>query len=161
MDSSNKERVKEQIDSAIDSLFAEIDNGNKKVAALSFTHGNGGQVLIKKDPAFEKWAKKYIGEEEDPDPNTCPFCFRSPCIVDQEHENVVELCEPLEEAGLQPREIRYQLYRHFIDALYGRLGKRNRKELPKCVVSEIHDSYPQCDHNYVGFREVADSETEK
>lgn len=159
MDAKEKEAKKQRIDTEIDNMFADLMKTNaegKSVAvSRSFVHGQKGDILIEKDPAFESWCKKYMGEEESVDENACVHCRRNPCIWDQEYDTILEICESLEEEKKLHHEIRFQLYMHMTRALHGRLGKGNRKELPRCVISEIHDAYPSLD--YVGFKESSDT----
>ena len=51
------------------------------------------------------------------------------------------------------KAIRYALYREVSNRMWGRLGKGVRKQLPKCVVGEIHDAFPtKKNETYVGFK---------
>ena len=93
---------------------------------------------------------------------TCVYCNYSPCILDQ------GLYEVLSEGGLLRgddndihsirKQIRYDMYRQASRFIYGILRKGNRKQLPHCVVAEIHDFAPEdVKENYVGFQETAGS----
>ena len=80
--------------------------------------------------------------------DTCVYCNSSPCILDQ------GLYDLLSEGGLLhddgqddmkyiQKQIRYDMYRKASQFIYGPLGKGNRKQLPQCLVSEIHDFAPK------------------
>lgn len=103
--------------------------------------------------------KKTKPDEDAP----CVYCNFSPCILDQ------GLYDLLSEGGLSNddghddinyinKQIRYDMYRKASHFIYGSLGKGNRKQLPHCVVAEIHDFAPEdVKENYVGFQETAGS----
>ena len=51
-------------------------------------------------------------------------------------------------------QCRYTLYRHVIAYMYGHLVKGNRREIPQCVLTDIHDITPEKDKkDYTGHRE--------
>ena len=91
------------------------------------------------------------------DDNTCVYCNSSPCILDQ------GLYDLLSEGGLLhddgqddmkyiQKQIRYDMYRKASQFIYGPLGKGNRKQLPHCVVSVIHNFAPEdAKENAVGL----------
>jgi hypothetical protein len=90
----------------------------------------------------------------------CNLCQNVPCLLKQGlYDSLSELQESFDLASqydyLSNKEIRYRLYRHASFWIEGPLGKGRRKELPPCVVAEIHDFAPEdnVDH-YVGFKEV-------
>jgi hypothetical protein len=95
------------------------------------------------------------GEEQTESSNQfCMECGYTPCIVLQEYNNITEIGETHEEMGKSNNEIRFALYGYMSKALYGYLGKGNRRKLPGCVIREVHDSYPEKDgETYTGFRE--------
>ena len=96
----------------------------------------------------------------DDDSSRCVFCDLSPCILDQGLYDL--LCEGgiLENDNIDNnamnKQIRYDLYRKASNFIYGTLGKGVRKQLPHCVVAEIHDFAPEEKvANYAGFKEAS------
>jgi hypothetical protein len=93
-------------------------------------------------------------DEEEPVATNCPFCGWDPCFMQTHYENLLVLGTELEDSQhYANHEIRFHLYREMVHLYYGSLGSGNRRQLPHCVVSEIHDAYPKCaDTEYVGFQ---------
>lgn len=56
------------------------------------------------------------------------------------------------------KNYRYHAYRSYVQYLHGRLGRRNRRVIPACVVAKIRSLWPSEDGTYVGFRDVDDEE---
>lgn len=55
---------------------------------------------------------------------------------------------------------RYHAYRNYIELVYLRLGPRNRRVIPACVVSYIRSKWPSPDHTYVGYKDAPSDEDE-
>ena len=52
------------------------------------------------------------------------------------------------------KQKRYKMYRYLSTIYEGSLGKHVRKELPRCLVSEVKDCFPNPPGEpYVGFKE--------
>lgn len=49
---------------------------------------------------------------------------------------------------------RYTAYRQYIIWVWGKLGYRNRKVVPSCVVWKIRDRFPDPTGNYTGFMDA-------
>ena len=49
---------------------------------------------------------------------------------------------------------RYTAYRQYILWVWGKLGRRNRKVIPSCIVRKIRDRFPDPNGNYTGFMDV-------
>ena len=117
--------------------------------------------MASNDPQFDEWVARYMGEEahEEDDPNLCRECNQSPCIWDQHVEDVALMTDPMMAANQTHRSIRYNVYRYMSRMCEGALGRGIRRELPRCVVNEIHDSWPSSDgRGYTGFREAPTEE---
>ena len=56
-----------------------------------------------------------------------------------------------ENAGYEMNSFRKAAYRQFILWKYGKLGKRNRRVCPSCVVRLVRQTYPALDGQYMGF----------
>lgn len=85
---------------------------------------------------------------------TCKYCNRKPCFLDdnQNWEVMMKEAEELEEDGKSNKEIRFFLYQQCA-RLLGYTGKGNRQKLPVCATGNIKDYYPKGkDEEYVGFR---------
>ena len=95
------------------------------------------------------------------DDASCVYCNSSPCVLDQGLYDLFSEGGMLQDDGQDDikyikRQIRYDMYRKASQFIYGPLGKGNRKQLPHCVVSEIHDFAPEDDkENFVGLQEKA------
>jgi hypothetical protein len=82
----------------------------------------------------------------------CNYCHNYPCCLGIHYDDLMEIGAAMEEDHSN-KEIRHALYREMATRLWGRIGKGNRRELPKCVVAEIHDAYPtKKGEAYVGFQ---------
>lgn len=49
---------------------------------------------------------------------------------------------------------RHIAYRQYILWRWGKLGRRNRKVIPSCIIWKIRDRFPEKDGNYTGFLDV-------
>jgi hypothetical protein len=57
-------------------------------------------------------------------------------------------------SGKSNKQIHFELYRYMARVIYGYLGKGKRRQLPECVIHEIHEHCPKSDReDYVGFCE--------
>ena len=54
--------------------------------------------------------------------------FEQRTLFDQYQEQFADIANDME--GEENRKIRFELYRYFTNQQHGRLGKKNRKELP-------------------------------
>jgi hypothetical protein len=90
----------------------------------------------------------------------CKLCEKAPCVVDDFYDDLMSLGADMED-HCSHKQIRHVLYRFAAKKLWGRLGAGNRRELPRCVLSEIRDAYPATKGTeYVGFQGVADGGNE-
>lgn len=55
---------------------------------------------------------------------------------------------------------RYHAYRSYISYMHGRLGPRNRRVIPACVVAKIRSLWPSEDGTYVGYKACDDGDGE-
>ena len=60
--------------------------------------------------------------------------------------------------GVHFRNYRYAAYRQYVWWIYQRLGRKQRKVIPSCVVSAIRKQFPEADGNYTGFKEPSVTE---
>jgi hypothetical protein len=91
-------------------------------------------------------------KKQNKDSKACKYCNHNPCCLDKHYDELMEIGESMEEES-NNREIRHALYREMANRLWGRIGRGNRRELPKCVIAEIHDAYPKNKGEvYVGFK---------
>lgn len=56
--------------------------------------------------------------------------------------------------NMNNKNYRYFAYRNYIDLMFGKLGKHNRRLIPACIVKNIRQTWPDPDGNYVGFIDV-------
>jgi hypothetical protein len=60
-----------------------------------------------------------------------------------------------ETGTIQPRQVRFALYREYIHMYYGHLGHDNRRDPPKCVKDAIYHEYPNPEgEERIGFRRI-------
>ena len=52
------------------------------------------------------------------------------------------------------KNYRHHAYRNYIDFMFGKLGRHNRRVVPACIVSHVRTTWPDPDGNYVGFIHV-------
>lgn len=54
------------------------------------------------------------------------------------------------------KNYRYHAYRSYIQYMHGRLGRKNRRVIPACVVAKIRSIWPSTDGLYVGYKPAED-----
>ena len=97
---------------------------------------------------------------------SCKHCLQAPCYLDQVdpeldsrrtlYEHLMFRGETMAEIEQPFKEISYELYKVASRFCNGLLGKGVRKELPKCIVGEIQDSFPSLkEKGYTGFKETS------
>jgi SRSO17 transposase len=65
----------------------------------------------------------------------------------------------MEDEAEDNKEIRHALYSLVAKKLFGRLGKSVMKQIPHCIVAEIHNVYPAKNKDAdVGFEEACDDD---
>ena len=85
----------------------------------------------------------------------CRHCGEFACHADDIKGLLKDREEDFKDCGWSNHQIRHSLYRESSFFINGILGKDNRKELPKCVVDLIRDTYPNPEtEDYVGFKIV-------
>lgn len=119
---------------------------------------------LKKKIEEDKRAKKeridaLVAKLKPPSPKKCKYCEHAPCVVNAHYDDLmcmgsdIELEQLAEKGETDNKAIRFALYREMSNRIWGHLGKGVRKQLPKCVVGEIHDAFPtQRGQSYVGFK---------
>lgn len=89
----------------------------------------------------------------------CEECNSSPCKWRSVGEELLPcIYEFIEEQGgqgsVKNESIRFYYYREITSRLYGYLGPKNRRRLPKCCVMGVRALFPATDDaGYVGFKE--------
>ena len=79
----------------------------------------------------------------------CNHCNEDPCILTI-HGEVIRSAIPALDMEWTENQKRKYLYKMFIRAEHGRLGRGVRKKIPICVLEYIHDLFPSPDGNYMG-----------
>jgi hypothetical protein len=82
----------------------------------------------------------------------CEFCGQVPCDVVTFWDDICVVCDGYKDNGLDNNQVRFQAYREYTRLKHGVLRKYDRRPLPMCVRSEIMDSWPDPNCNYVGFQ---------
>jgi hypothetical protein len=151
--------TKEPANKKEDAFFDDTPEGKESVSVLS-------EALKMKIESEMRVKKKLMAEAREakrakieaciakmkPAPKHCQYCDRAPCVMDEHYDHLMAIGTEMDE-DFDNKEIRYAMYREMSNTLWGPLGKGVRKQLPKCVVAEIHDAYPtRRGEKYVGFR---------
>ncbi len=82
----------------------------------------------------------------------CEFCGQVPCDVDTFWDDICVVCDGYKDNGLDNNQVRFHTYREYTRLKHGVLRRYDRRPLPMCVHSEIMDSWPDPNRNYVGFQ---------
>jgi len=82
----------------------------------------------------------------------CVICGQTPCDWITFGDELCEECDSLKDQNSPNKSIRPHAYRTSIRLKLGVLHRYDRRPLPMCVYSEIIDSYPDPNGNYVGFQ---------
>jgi hypothetical protein len=145
--SKDKEVVKEE--KLFESIHSpgtkkKLDSYNRKKKLDAYTSEK------QKKEAKKAKIEALVAKKKDI-PKVCNYCHMIPCCMDEHYEDMMEVGLQMEGHG--NREIRHAMYRYMARALWGSIGKGVRRELPKCVIGEVHDAYPKKkDEAYVGFK---------
>ena len=170
MPTVKKEALYAAVGVALDDLFDNHKEGSEEVErTMSFVPNEDGSIVVTEPPnraAVEEFAAAWDTFEEQQHllmmedaakhswKNHCFHCGRKPCIASTEYEAMAEIGEEMETDNKSNNEIRFALYAHMSHAYFGHLGQGVRKQLPVCIVGEIHDAYPtSAGVEYVGFKE--------
>jgi hypothetical protein len=106
----------------------------------------------KKEKAAKKSRIEALVAKKNPGPKLCEYCTQAPCCMDDYYDEMMEIGTEME-GKHDHKEIRHAMYRHMARKLWGSLGKGVRRELPKCIIAEVHDAYPtKKGKAYVGFQ---------
>jgi hypothetical protein len=108
------------------------------------------EVAADHDGDDEDWA---LAAGEDPLDHlwSCKHCGKSPCDWPSIHPDIIQYAHQLDtdETGLSNAARRFRLYKRATFLIHGHLSRGDRRQLPECVVEEIHTWYP--DDKYTGF----------
>jgi hypothetical protein len=99
--------------------------------------------------------------EEEPEPVPCTLCGQVPCDWDSFGEEIFEDCEELKAQGADNKQVRFHAYKLYTRLRHGILRRFDRRPLPVCVRGEIMDSWPDPNHEYVGFHAALRDVVEK
>ena len=86
----------------------------------------------------------------------CKGCGQVECVLEAHSDLLLGELLTLD-SSISESKRRNHLYRSFVSAEYGPLGKHNRVKIPDCVTEYIRSICPSQDGQYTGFREVGES----
>jgi len=86
------------------------------------------------------------------DPVPCNLWGQTPCDWDVFGEEIWEECNLMKEQGSENEAMRYHAYKMYTRLRHGVLWCFDRRPLPVCICGEIMDSWPDPNHQYVGFQ---------
>jgi hypothetical protein len=96
-------------------------------------------------------------EEDDTleaDPVPSDLCGQTPCDWDVFSEEIWEECNLMKEQGSENKAIRYHAYKMYTRLSHGVLRRFDCRPLPVSIHGEIMDSWPDPNHQYIGFRQA-------
>jgi hypothetical protein len=103
--------------------------------------------------------KDKMAEEPTDAIKECRFCGKAPCLTHNIYAEMMWVAVGMEDEVEDNKEICHALYSLVAKKLFGRLGKDVRKQIPHCIVAEIHDAYPAKNKDgYVGLKEACDDD---
>ena len=76
----------------------------------------------------------------------------NPYVIENAYYRYIEVNGPVGEYTLMHKLYRHLCYRSITQWFYVKLGKKNRKVLPSCVVNAIRQNFPSEDKEYTGFK---------
>jgi hypothetical protein len=89
----------------------------------------------------------------------CKFCGKSPCLLDKVYTEMMYVGEGMADFMADNKEIRPALYCLVAKKLFGRLGYGVRKQIPHCIIAEIHDAFPaKKTSDYIGFKDSSEDD---
>ena len=82
----------------------------------------------------------------------CNHCQEDPChrVV---HGQMLRGAGDVMDVGIPPNTARRSLYRTYIGAVHGYLGRGNRVVVPICVRDFIREIFPDAAEEYMGHRD--------
>ena len=98
------------------------------------------------DITEEKGSDAPVVKKLGPKDKVCLLCRGSPCLLDRNYDVITNAGLEMEAHGngeFANKELRFAMYAAAAKAIFGTLGAGNRRELPRCVTSYIHDCYPE------------------
>ena len=137
--SDEKRRLKECLEAATE--FVK-DNGELPKAAPPLIFGKVPFCMLFR--MFAEWNVK------------CPWnqgCNHTPCAFMEYAMDADTFKEAfnMKERGAKPKECRFYLYTKYTSIFHGKLGYKNRKQLPKCCTRIIEELFPRIGEERVGF----------
>jgi hypothetical protein len=104
----------------------------------------------------EEMSEEELEDIAEVEPSPCTLCGQVPCDWDTFGEQIWEDCKELKGQGADNKQVRFHAYKQYNRLRHGVLHQFDHRPLPVCVRGEIMDSWPDPNHEYVGFhvREV-------
>lgn len=141
-------------DEVFSSLKASSDVTSDEVVVMEHAEGSLAVVtehcmVTTHEDLSEEEVEESSEEEEEPIP--CTLCGQVPCDWDSFGEEIWEECEALKAQGADNKQVRFHAYKLYTRLRHGILRRFDRRPLPVCVRGEIMDSWPDANHEYVGF----------
>lgn len=142
------------VGAAINSFLDARLNGSDINSIVLSPDGNGGATILTDTPEDAAILEHASNGKVQPKV-ICEYCKENPCVMEVHYDHLMEVGEFEESLQRKNKEVRFKLYREATRLLHGYLGRQVRKELPGCVVRDIHDAYPEPNSGeYVGFSET-------
>jgi hypothetical protein len=147
--STAKETKEKEEESDNDEFQFDETKDDSKVMAKKKTDSN---VVVAKEEEFKDATSADVAK-------ICKFCGKSPCLLDKVYTEMMYVGEGMADFMADNKEIRHAMYCLVAKKLFGRLGYGVRKQIPHCIIAEIHDAYPaKKKSDYVGFKEIGEDD---
>ena len=140
------------VDESEDSSEASKSGTNFEMNAEAEAEAGPDSVII--DGAESDVESEKDEEVVDADPVTCDLCGQAPCDWELFGEGIWDECNGLKEQGGDNKTVRFHAYKMYTWLKHGVLSRFDCRPLPVCLRSEILDSWPDPNHEYVGFQQV-------
>ena len=90
----------------------------------------------------------------------CDQCQKDLCHCDVYQQILRSKASVIAAANVSPNVASWQLYRHYVVAAHGVLGRGNRVVVPACVWDFIQSIFPDPEATYMGHMTADDAEVD-
>ena len=128
-------------------LAAVTPSDEESSSSGSTSVGSGSKVDVRSEDEMEDEDESTVVA-----PATSDLCGQAPC--DWFGEGIWDECNNLKEQGCDNKVAHFHAYKIYTRLRHGVLCHFDHRPLPVCVHGEIMDSWPDPNHEYVGFQQA-------